>query len=431
MTDLPSGWAKASLAEVAEVRLGRQRSPKTHHGDNMRPYLRAANITWPGLSLDDVKEMHFSPTEVETYRLVEGDILVAEASGSRSEVGKPALWGGEIAECCFQNTLLRVRSRGPLSKYLLYLLRLEALAGRLGDAARGVGIHHLGAAGLSSYVVHLAPLMEQKRIVGAIEEQFSRLDRAEASLRLAEHRSRLMRSSLLESTWATGANQVPLREVTEITTGSTPSIAEPAFWGGRVPFVTPGDLEHCGIVKGTARTLTEEGLRKARLCNAGSVLLTCIGATIGKASRTRVPCATNQQINTLTAVSEALDAKYMLYTLCAPSGQKAILEASSSTTLPILNKSRLGRLAVPLPPIPLQQQVVAKIDHHLSLLASVMAAIGYAHTQSGRLRLAILECAFSGRLVPRGPRDEAASELLARITTGPATAKESRRRSLV
>jgi type I restriction enzyme, S subunit len=34
------------LSMVAEVRLGRQRSPKNHLGDSMRPYVRAANVGW-------------------------------------------------------------------------------------------------------------------------------------------------------------------------------------------------------------------------------------------------------------------------------------------------------------------------------------------------------------------------------------------------
>ncbi|HEY0689994.1 MAG TPA: hypothetical protein VGD71_13255 [Kribbella sp.] len=43
--DLPPGWATVRLDEIAEVRLGRQRSPKHHTGTQMRPYLRAANLT--------------------------------------------------------------------------------------------------------------------------------------------------------------------------------------------------------------------------------------------------------------------------------------------------------------------------------------------------------------------------------------------------
>src|SRR5271166_7150191 len=127
MSELPPGWVTARLDQVAEVRLGRQRSPKNHSGDRMRPYLRAANVTWSGLDLSDVKEMNFTDDESAVYELRAGDVLLTEASGSASEVGKPALWRDEIEGCCFQNTLLRVRSRAPLPEYLLNLLQSEAL----------------------------------------------------------------------------------------------------------------------------------------------------------------------------------------------------------------------------------------------------------------------------------------------------------------
>ena len=91
------------VGDVADVQLGRQRSPQYHTGAQMRPYLRSANVTWSGISLDDVKEMNFDDTDFKKYRLEPGDLLLNEASGSSNEVGKPALWDGEISDCCFQN----------------------------------------------------------------------------------------------------------------------------------------------------------------------------------------------------------------------------------------------------------------------------------------------------------------------------------------
>ena len=82
MTELPRGWVFERLGDVAEVRLGRQRSPKRATGDRMRPYLRAANVTWQGLALEDVKEMDFTEAESVTYELRPGDLLLSEASGS-------------------------------------------------------------------------------------------------------------------------------------------------------------------------------------------------------------------------------------------------------------------------------------------------------------------------------------------------------------
>lgn len=175
-TQLPVGWEWCALADVAEVRLGRQRSPKNHAGPNTMPYLRAANVTWSGLDLSDVKKMQFSADEVRTYALQPGDVLVAEASGSASEVGKPAIWRGEIETACFQNTLLRVRSEGPLPEYILLMLREAALSGRFGRASLGVGINHLGRERLATWQVALPPLGEQKRIIQRVEALFATID---------------------------------------------------------------------------------------------------------------------------------------------------------------------------------------------------------------------------------------------------------------
>jgi type I restriction enzyme, S subunit len=186
------------LADVAEVRLGRQRSPKNHSGPNMRPYLRAANVTWSGLNLSDVKSMNFSPSEAETYALRVGDVLLSEASGSADEVGKPAVWRGEIDGCCFQNTLIRVRSHGPNPDYLHKVFLRDALTGKFGEAAPGVGIRHLGSSRLSEWLVPVPTRDEQQRIVTELEAQLSRIEALRTSTDRAQRRSRVLRSTILE-----------------------------------------------------------------------------------------------------------------------------------------------------------------------------------------------------------------------------------------
>ena len=117
---VPATWEVVSLRDIAEVRLGRQRSPDKATGEHMRPYLRAANVTWSGLNLSDVKKMNFEPRELEVYALHKDDIVLGEASGSASEVGKPAIWNNEIPDCCLQNTLIRVRAQAGLAPFLLH-----------------------------------------------------------------------------------------------------------------------------------------------------------------------------------------------------------------------------------------------------------------------------------------------------------------------
>ena len=194
-----SHWEKVPLSEIAEVRLGRQRSPKRAVGPNMRPYMRAANVTWNGISLHDVKEMDFTPEEFKTYALRPGDLLLSEASGSASEVGKPAVWNDEVPDCCFQNTLIRVRASQPLVPFLHLHFYRDALTGEFARAARGVGIHHLGAKTLSDWEVHLPPPDEQRRIVETVGSYFTRLDHVTATLERVQRNLKRYRASILKA----------------------------------------------------------------------------------------------------------------------------------------------------------------------------------------------------------------------------------------
>ncbi|MGI5180572.1 restriction endonuclease subunit S [Dactylosporangium sp. CA-152071] len=195
MSAFPSNWEAVPLESVAEVRLGRQRSPKNHEGDHMRPYVRAANVGWRGLLLDDVKQMNFTDSEMDTYRLKVGDLLLNEASGSATEVGKPAVWRGEIDDCAFQNTLIRVRPFRVDSDYLLHYFRNQAALKMFAAASRGVGIHHIGREALASWIIPLPPIEEQRKIGCLLE----RADAVRAKRREAlENLDELERSVYLE-----------------------------------------------------------------------------------------------------------------------------------------------------------------------------------------------------------------------------------------
>ena len=143
--------------------------------------------------------MDFTPEEFETYALRRGDLLLSEASGSASEVGKPAVWNDEVPDCCFQNTLIRVRARESLVPFLHLHFYKDALTGTFAKAARGVGIHHLGARTLSDWQIHLPPADQQRRIVEIVHSYFSRLDTVTATLGRVRRNLKRYRASILKA----------------------------------------------------------------------------------------------------------------------------------------------------------------------------------------------------------------------------------------
>jgi restriction endonuclease S subunit len=90
----------------------------------------------------------------------------------------------------------------------------------------------------------------------------------------------------------------------KVVTGNTPSTAQPACYGGGIPFASPADISDLRFVDQTKTTLTPEGFAETRPIRAGSVLFVCIGSTIGKVAQNVRDCATNQQINSVVPSSK-------------------------------------------------------------------------------------------------------------------------------
>jgi len=162
-----------SLAgECFEITMGRQRSPRHASGDNVVPYLRAANAKDGRLDLSDVKAMNFTPVEQVKYRLEDGDVLVTEGCGSLDQLGASAQWHAELpGVVCFQNTLLRIRGveHRSLSDYAFQWARWCFEADRFAAVASGTNIFHVGAERAKAMMAPNVTLVEQREFLGAVE----------------------------------------------------------------------------------------------------------------------------------------------------------------------------------------------------------------------------------------------------------------------
>ena len=198
LPSLPDGWAWASVEQLGDVQLGRQRSPKNVSKNYPTKYIRAANITERGIDVSDVLEMEFSPAERERFALRDGDIVLSEASGSPSQVGKPAVWREELPLCCFQNTVLRLRPAVVGPKYVLVAFQHFYANSVFAKVAGGVGINHLGAEKFSAIPFPFPPLAEQTRIVAEVERRLSVVEELESVVTANLQRATRLRQSILQ-----------------------------------------------------------------------------------------------------------------------------------------------------------------------------------------------------------------------------------------
>jgi type I restriction enzyme S subunit len=114
-TALGSISNRRPLGEVAVTQLGKMLSAKARTGLGTRPYLRNKNVQWGRIDTDDLLAMDFSERDAMKFELCSGDVLVCEGG----EVGRAAVWHGDVAGCCFQKALHRVRVGEQLSPEFL------------------------------------------------------------------------------------------------------------------------------------------------------------------------------------------------------------------------------------------------------------------------------------------------------------------------
>ncbi|CAL9306393.1 restriction endonuclease subunit S [Streptomyces sp. SudanB135_2055] len=447
-SELPEGWVRVRLDQVAEVRLGRQRSPKNHIGTHMRPYLRAANVDWNGLKLDDVKEMNFTDDELAVYRLKKGDIVLSEASGSPSEVGKPAIWNDEIADCCLQNTLIRVRSHGVDPNYLFHFLRSEAIRGAFVEHSRGVGIHHIGSARLAAWQVPVPPLEEQQRIVAALEEQLSRLDAAvgnavEVRKKLLAYKASRELEIVPSPKSRTGEQVLPdgwrMVRLSDISHSSGYGTSAKCGYEGdgsavlRIPNIQSGSIDPDDL-----KYALDVGLDlNAYKVKAGDLLVVRTNGSrdlIGRVavSHEDTEYAFASYLIRFKIKTEIASPDWVARVLSTRPWRRLIEAAAASTAGQYnLNLKKLGSLPIVLPPVEQQLSLTVALDEIDESVRRLTSAVDDASLKGEALRRSLLTEAFAGRLVSQNPADESIEALLDRIRTEreAAGAAKSRRRS--
>jgi len=199
LTELPDGWCWANTAQIAEIQGGIQKQPKRRPKENAYPFLRVANVYRSQLDLSQVNQIELFGGELRRLKLQPGDLLVVEGNGSKTEIGRCAIWSGEIENCVHQNHLIRVRLIAGDAKYIDAYWN-SPLGSRkvVTVAASSSGLYTLSITKISAIPIPLPPEDEQIEIVREIEERTSVVDTVEAQLSANLKRAARLRQSILK-----------------------------------------------------------------------------------------------------------------------------------------------------------------------------------------------------------------------------------------
>lgn len=164
--DVPASWTWAPLSSLAAIRGGIQKQPKRVPRSNVFPYLRVANVLRGRLVLGEIAQFELFGRELGTYRLEPDDLLVVEGNGSASEIGRCAIWHGEIPNCVHQNHIIRVRCVAMNPRFVELFWNSPIGASEIASlAVTSAGLYSLSTRKIGAVLVPVPPLAEQEEIV--------------------------------------------------------------------------------------------------------------------------------------------------------------------------------------------------------------------------------------------------------------------------
>lgn len=247
-------------------------------------------------------------------------------------------------------------------------------------------------------------LSEQQRIVEILDAEFAKIDalkaNAEKSLQAAKDlfQSVLTHELKPKKNW----NTKHLKEIGETQTGTTPKTSYKHNYGSFMPFIKPADINIDGLggLNYDNEGLSEQGAAQGRLFDSYSILMVCIGATIGKVGYSLHPISCNQQINVLSPTQD-YNYKYLYYYMSSPSFQfKVIKEGESAkATLPIINKTKWENLTITFPESLQEQNAIAiRLDEMNERCKALQDNYNKTITLCEDLKQALLRKAFNGEL---------------------------------
>ena len=149
-------------------------------------------------------------------------------------------------------------------------------------------------------------------------------------------------------------------EVCDVVGGSTPKTNNPQYWDGDNYWVTPAELDGKKWISSTERTITEMGVKSARLqlLPSGTVLLSS-RAPIGKVAITTCPMYCNQGFKNLVCKKEVHN-EFIYWLLLFSS--EYLKSLGTGATFKEISKKVVEQIEIPIPPLSEQSRIVEELD---------------------------------------------------------------------
>ncbi|MEU9571404.1 restriction endonuclease subunit S [Streptomyces massasporeus] len=332
-----STWKRVRLGDV----IRRSRTQANPANGDVDRYVGGGHIDGDSLTIERFGEVNDGQMgSTFTYLFRPGQILFVSARPYLRKSGV-VNFSGVVADKTY--VLDAIPENGLLQEFLPLVLASDHFIAYATAEATGSMNPRLLWGQMQRYEFVLPPLNEQQRLADLLWalEMYrlsvrERTDRAWDAVALALHHA-----------WQ-AERKVPIGDIGECITGSTPSKSKADYWNSEdIPFYTPSEIDGEFIASARQR-VSLAGAKVGRMLPKNAVAVACIGGDLGKSAVVTEPGISNQQITSVTGLP-ADDAELLQAVLDHPLGRAALKARETTTIVRKLNKSDLMKVKVPWP----------------------------------------------------------------------------------
>lgn len=373
---LPKEWNVSKIGDIFEIQQGKQLSAKeSKEGKIKRPFLRTANVFWGNVDIPTLDYMYFTEKELEKLKLRANDILVCEGG----DVGRTALWRGELADCLYQNHLYRLRPfhTNYFPIFFVYWMRFAILTKKMYiQSANRTTIPNLSSSRLKEFVIPVPQFPEQQNIAYVL----STMQKAQQSAERVINSLKELKKSLMKHLFTFGAvsfMDVDKIKLKEIENGKIPEVWEIVRLGqiaklqDKVSVNSDNFVSFENIESGTGKILSVDDAKKYRTktpFKQGTLLYGKIRPYLNKVWLANIDGFCTHDI--IRIVTIRCDMLFLKYVLLSQKFVEFATSKSTGTKMPRVKWNSMETFTIGLPSIIEQQQIayiLSSVDEKIDI----------------------------------------------------------------
>ncbi len=376
---LPESWIQTTVRAVVEdIQSGFAQKPG-EEDEGTTPQIRTHNVTPDGkISLEGIKHITASEKEFARCSLVVGDV-VFNNTNSEEWVGKTAVFDQE-GEYVFSNHMTRLRVRSDLVRpeYLAsYLHLLWSMGYARTRAKRWVSQAGIESDTLASFKIALPTLPEQQRIVDVLQQAEIV---AKAKISISDQVDHLVRTAYWEyfGAWFTDGGLIDPVRICDYVADSQYGVSEAMDESGTHAVLRMNSITASGwldLADLKYASLSKKDINSTQLQD-GDLLFNRTNSKdlVGKCAIWRPVVGAFSFASYLVRLrlKPEMLPEFLWATLNSAYGKYRLLNAAKqAVSMANVSPTDLGRITVPLPPLPLQEKF-AKFVREIELLRAQM-----------------------------------------------------------